>query len=66
MKEKALTGGGLACHELTGEKSADVILVIDPSFSGEIKAGREEVSQSNEGLNVKKFQMWHGVSLLRI
>ena len=57
MKEKALTGGGLACHELSGEKSAEVILVAETSQSGERKSGRSEVSQSDEGLNVKKFSM---------
>jgi len=57
MKEKALTGGGLARHELLGEKSAEVILVAETSRPGEKKSGRKEVSQSNEGLNVKMFQM---------
>lgn len=57
MTEEALTGGGLAVYELSGEKSAEVILVVDPSLSGEIKTGRKEVSQINEGLNVKMFPM---------
>jgi len=39
------------------EKSAEVILVGETSRPGEIKSSRKEASQSNEGLNVKKFQM---------
>jgi hypothetical protein len=57
MKENALTGGGLSGHELSGEKSAEVILVAETSRPGERKSVRKEVSQGNEGLNVKKFQM---------
>jgi len=57
MKEKALTGGGLSRHELSGKKSAEVILVAETSRPGERKSGRSDVSQSNEGLNVKKFPM---------
>jgi len=57
MKERALTGGGLARHELSGEKSAEVILVVETSRPGERKSGRPEVSQSDEGLNGKEFPM---------
>jgi hypothetical protein len=45
MKERAVTGGGLARHGLTGEKSAEVIAVTATGLSGERKAGRGEVSQ---------------------
>jgi hypothetical protein len=41
---------------LSGEKSAEVITVVETGRSGERKSIREEASQSNEGLNVKKFQ----------
>jgi hypothetical protein len=57
MKEEALTGGGLARHGLGGKKSAEVIVAVETSRPGERKAGRKEVSQSGEGLNVKMFQM---------
>ena len=39
MKEKALTGGGLALHELFREKSAEAILVGEMSRPGERKSG---------------------------
>jgi hypothetical protein len=41
---------------VTGEKSAEVILVAETSRPGERKSVREEVSQRDEGLNVKEFQ----------
>jgi hypothetical protein len=57
MKEEALTGGGLARHELARKKSAEVIVVVETSRTGERNAGKKEVSQNGEGLNVKMFQM---------
>jgi hypothetical protein len=57
MKERAITGGGLARHGLTGEKSAEVIVVTATSFSGERKAGQRRSLTSVEGLNVRVFSM---------
>lgn len=60
-KGKALTGGGLEGYELSFEKSADVIVVVDPSRPSDSKAHRAEASQINEGLNVKMFSILHGL-----
>jgi hypothetical protein len=54
---KALTRGDLARHELAGKKSAEVIVAVETSRTGERNAGKKEVSQTGEGLNVKMFQM---------
>jgi hypothetical protein len=48
-KGRAITGGGLARHELSGEKSAEVIVAVATSFPGERKVIREEVSQGVKG-----------------
>jgi hypothetical protein len=34
MKEEALTGGGLVCHELAEKKSAEVIVAVETSRHG--------------------------------
>jgi hypothetical protein len=44
-KERAVTGGGLARHVLTGGKSAEVTAVTAPSLPGERKVTKQEVSQ---------------------
>jgi hypothetical protein len=45
MKARAITGGGLSRHELTGEKSAEVIAVTATSLPGERKVIKQEASQ---------------------
>jgi hypothetical protein len=45
-KERSLTGGGLSCHGMAGEKSAEVIVVAETSLSGERKVISQEVSQA--------------------
>jgi hypothetical protein len=42
---------------LSGEKSAEVIVVGKTSRRGARKSTGKEVSQNNEGLNVKPFPM---------
>jgi len=56
MKGKALTRGGLADHELIGEKSAEAIVANRNEPSIEMM----EVSRGSEGLNVRLFQMLQG------
>jgi hypothetical protein len=56
MKGKALTRGGLADHELIGEKSAEAIV----ANGNEPRTETVEVSQWSEGLNIRLFQMLQG------
>ena len=48
MKEDAITWGDLGLHELETEKSAEAIVVRGCELSEKV-----EVSQTDEGLNVK-------------
>lgn len=48
-----LTRGGLDCHGLADEKSAEVIVVAE----NELRTDTAEDSLNDKGLNIKWFQM---------
>jgi hypothetical protein len=52
VKEDAITWGGLEQHVLQIEKSAEAIVVRGNELSK-----KTEVSQTDEGLNVKLFEI---------
>jgi hypothetical protein len=69
MKERAITGGGLSRHEMTGEKSAEAIVIQGNKSSRRKKSrqeeGKAEKDGKGEGLNVRMFSKGYGIALGR-